>query len=436
VGRKFFYDARVTSGNGEANCNVCHPAADKDDLAWDLGLPFAGLTPNPNPNALGGGNGMFNPLKGPMTPLTLRGIKDSGPMFWRGDLTTAGDTQNERSNFRNGIPVVFEALNGLDAALPAQNLDQLTDWALSIVPPPNPHRPLNNVLNADQNAGMRKFVGMAGATEGGVIFCVTCHRLNPSLGQFGTGGENTVEGEPQLFKVTQLRTTYDKVGMFGQTDGEVGDARNVGGPRTSPGPQIRASGTLHDGSSAGVEEFLTAGVFQLTMDELRQVTDFTYAFPSNLAAVVGQQATLRPNSGADVRARVDLLRDRARTNFVLPGNVTTSECDLIAKANVGGRMRGFLFQRATGDFLDDSGAVMSEAAVRGLGNTAGQEVTFTCVYPGGGRRLAIDRDLDGVLDANEVVADPQGFGGLLAALTAIIALLQALGNLGSIGSGS
>jgi cytochrome c peroxidase len=428
VGRKFFYDARITSSNGEANCNVCHPSADKDDLPWDLGTPFFGVTPNPNPfAAIPMAGATFSPLKGPMTPLTLRGIKDSGPMFWRGDITTAGDTQNERLNFRNGFGIVFEALNGLDGPLPPQSLDQLTDWALSIIPPPNPHRPISNVLNPSQMAGMGVF-----NTPGtdGPFACVTCHRLNPSLGQFGTGGENTFEGESQFFKVTQLRTTYDKVGMFGQTQGEPGDPDNIGGPRLNVGPQIRASGTLHDGSSAGADEFLTAGVFALNVTTLRQVVDFTYAFPSNLAPAVGQQVTLRPQSGTDVTGRVTLLRQRAQTNFVLPGNVTTSECDLIAKANMGGRMRGFLFRRATGDFLDDAGVPMSEDAVRALGRIAGQEVTFTCVYPGGGMRLGIDRDLDGVLDANEVPVGQGGLAELLAALTALFGLLQSLGTLG------
>jgi YVTN family beta-propeller protein len=431
VGRKFFYDARITSSNGEANCNVCHPSADKDDLPWDLGTPFFGVTRNPNPfAAIPIANATFNPLKGPMTPLTLRGIKDSGPMFWRGDITNAANPQDERTNFRNGFGIVFEALNGLDQPLPQASVDQLTDWALSIVPPPNPHRPLNNVLTASQAAGMNVFLGGVGPTDG-PFNCVTCHRLNAGLGQFGTGGENTFEGETQFFKVTQLRTVYDKVGMFGQPDGRNGDARTLGGPRVNVGPQIRASGTLHDGSSAGAEEFLTAGVFNLNATTLRQVVDFTYAFPSNLASVVGQQVTLRANSGADVEARIALLRQRAGTAFVLPGPTSSTECDLIAKANVQGAARGFLFQPASQSFIDDRGMPISDAALRALADTSGQEVTFTCVYPGGGRRLAIDRDLDGVLDASEAPLPPPPPADIfrvIAILQDIIRLLMSLGS--------
>jgi YVTN family beta-propeller protein len=452
VGRKFFYDARLTSSNGEANCNVCHPAADKDDLPWDLGTPFdADLKPNPNQFVNGfvdflglfGVNPTrnFNPLKGPMTPLTLRGIKDSGPMFWRGDITNDRDFLNERINFSEGFGIVFRALNGLDDPLPQPSIDQLTDWALSIIPPPNPHRTLNQVLTASQARGMDIYLngspnGMGGRVNTDVIFnCVTCHALNPGMGFFGTQGRNTIEGETQFFKVTQLRTVYDKVGMFGHTMADNGDARTNGGARVNVGPQIRASGTLHDGSAASPEEFLTAGVFQLNTQQLFDVVNFTFAFPSNFAPVVGQQVTLRAGSGADVNARIELLKQRAGTSFVLPGPQTMTECNLVARATVNGQQRGFLFQPATNNFLDSTGATVTDAQLRSF-----VPVTFTCAFPGGGRRLAIDRDQDNVVDGNDPMLNAAPNGGAappvdapaqpgLDALFQLIAALQALAAL-------
>jgi YVTN family beta-propeller protein len=442
IGRKFFYDSVRTSSNGEANCNVCHPSADKDDLAWDLGSPFAGLVRNTNPFvgglALGSsdpGGPFFNPLKGPMTVLTLRGIKDSGPMFWRGDATspTSGD---ERAAFQN-FNIVFEALLGREASLPQADFDAFTNWALTLVPPPNPHRPLNQALNANQLAGQGIFTnvgtGASGTTD--VIFvCNSCHALNPAQGFFGTGGMNSVEGETQFFKVTQLRTNYDKVGAFGKTDGTNGDARTLGGARNNVGPQVRGTGSLHDGSTMSPEEFLTAGVFQLTATELRQVVDFVYAFPTNLAPVVGQQVTLRADNAATVAPRIDLLRQRAGTAFVLPGNLNRTECDLVAKATVGGVTRGFLFQPAQNNFLDDRGMTISDTALRALAQMPGQEVTFTCVYPGGGRRIGIDRDLDGTLDALEQGVPtpnpnppPAGLDALIAVIMALLAFINGFG---------
>jgi len=318
-------------------------------------------------------------------------------MFWRGDITNQRDPFDERENFQ-GINVVFQALLGREAPLPQRDFDQLTDWALSLVPPPNPHRALDQRLNANQQEGMAVFTGARGPNDG-PFNCNTCHNLNPGQGFFGTRGENSVEGEPQDFKVTQLRTTYDKIGMFSQNSGTNGDPRTFGGARgRGLGPQIRGTGTLHDGSQGGAEDFLTDPQFQLTAAELRQVVDFVYAFPSNVAPVVGQQVTLRADSGQDVLARVDLLQQRAGTPFTLPGNQRTTECDLVAKGNVGGVERGFLFQPEARNFLDDQGQTISGADLRALARVAGQEITFTCIYPGGGRRFGIDRDLDGRLD--------------------------------------
>jgi hypothetical protein len=399
-GRKFFYDARLGSSNGEANCNVCHPAGDKDDLAWDLGTPFFGLKPNPNPfvGGRGGGNmATFNPLKGPMTVLTLRGIADSGPLFWRGDMTNTVDTRDVRANFQ-GINIVFPALLGREDLLPQADFDKLTDWALSISPMPNPHRPLNNTLNQSQQAGMGVFMGAEGPNDGGAN-CNTCHNLDVAKGFFGTRGENSGEGETQVFKVTQLRTVYDKVGMFGRTNGGNGDARTQGGPRKKGiGDQIRGFGLQHDGAEAGPEDFLTKPQFQLSAEQLKEVVDFVFAFPSNLAPVVGQQVTLRSDSGSDTNARIDLLEQRSAAAFVLPGHGTATECDLAAKTVKDGKTRGFLFEPSTQSFLDDTGGRISDGDLRAIARTPGQEVTFTCIYPGGGRRFGIDRDLDGVLD--------------------------------------
>jgi DNA-binding beta-propeller fold protein YncE len=430
LGRAFFYDALLTSSNGEANCNVCHPAGDKDDLAWDLGSPFGTRTPNPNFTALGQPP-PFSPLKGPMTVLTLRGIKDSGPMFWRGEATNARNPLDERVNFQN-FNVVFEALLGREGPLAQPDFDLFTDWALSLVPPPNPHRPLDNVLTPAQQSGSFIFFGNEGSTD--FLICSSCHRTDPVRGSFGTGGEVSFENEPQFFKVTQLRTVYDKVGMFGATRGTLGDARTRGGPRIDLGPQIRGTGTLHDGSFAGVDEFLTFPIFSLDTRKLQAVTDFVYAFPSNLAPITGQQVTLHAESGPDARERVDLLMQRAAAPMQIPprpGDPIESftECDLVAKTVVDGSPRGFVFEPGASGFRDDLGMLLPVDAVLSLGNRPGEPITFTCLYPRGGRRAGIDRDLDGVLDGNESVDGLEGLARLLSVLQQLTQLLELLKQL-------
>jgi len=403
AGRKFFYDALLTSSNGEANCNVCHPAGDKDDLAWNFGSPFAGVGSNTNSEAPGGERSMaeVNPLKGPMTVLTLRGLNDGGPMFWRGEATNDVDPLDERANFQN-FNVVFEALLGRETPLTQEDFDAFTDWALSIVPPPNPNRPLSNQLNSSQAAGEALFFG--GSVDGGVLDCNTCHFTDPAQGFFGTKGDFFPEN--QDFKVTGLRPVYDKIGAFGRNTGRAGDPRVRGGARTEAGPQIRGYGTLHDGSMGSIEEFITTPGFIVDETRIAQIADFVLAFPANLAPVVGQQVTLRADSGADVFERIDLFEQRAGAPFAMPGNRAVTECELVAKVIIDGSERGFLFRPSSGQFIDDAGKVIPSDSLRSLAQTPGQEITFTCMYPGGGLRLALDRNQDGMFDRDATVPIP------------------------------
>ncbi|MBT8464449.1 MAG: hypothetical protein KJO57_07180, partial [Deltaproteobacteria bacterium] len=93
IGRNFLYDAVETSSNGEASCSSCHVFGDMDDLAWDLGDPdaaaFANLNPSPPAVDFDPINDLkpFDPLKGPMTTQSFRGMVNAGPMHWRGDRT-------------------------------------------------------------------------------------------------------------------------------------------------------------------------------------------------------------------------------------------------------------------------------------------------------------------------------------------------------------
>src|SRR5262249_24291964 len=89
AGRRFLYDARLTSSNGEASCASCHLFADVDGPAGDLGNPDDVVKPNFNPLGPTGSRPPFHPLKGPMTTQTLHGMAEQGPMHWRGDRTGA-----------------------------------------------------------------------------------------------------------------------------------------------------------------------------------------------------------------------------------------------------------------------------------------------------------------------------------------------------------
>ncbi|MDX2165767.1 MAG: YncE family protein [Deltaproteobacteria bacterium] len=397
-GRPLLYDAHFTSSNGEASCSSCHVFGDFDSLAWDLGNPDEVVINNPLPvriPAILGTFEDFHPLKGPMTTQSLRGMANHGSMHWRGDRTAGndpgGDSGDENGAFLKFNPA-FEGLVGRDAPLTPAEMQEFADFILTVTYPPNPIRRLDGVLSGQQAAGQALYNGRI---TDALFNCNGCHTLDANAGFFGSDGATTFEGETQMFKVPHLRNVYQKVGMFGSPG--VANA----------GPQIRGFGILHDGSVDTVFNFLGASVFSLTNAEQRQLEQFVFAFDSNLKPSVGQQTTITSTTNVNVNDRVTLLEQRD----------DLGECDVIVKAAIAGVARG-AYRLADGTFQWDrvGEAPISDADLRLLAATPGQELTFTCVPPGAGQRLGVDRDFDGYFDRDELdfgtdPADAESFPG-------------------------
>jgi YVTN family beta-propeller protein len=403
AGRRFLYDAVATSSNGEASCSTCHVFGDLDSLAWDLGNPDDSVLNNPLPSRIPafGIEKDFHPLKGPMTTQSLRGLANHGSMHWRGDRTGGNDPGgspfDEDAAFKK-FNVAFPGLLGAEAQLPAADMQAFTDFILTVTYPPNPIRGLDSDLTNQQQNGRNVYFGPI--TD--VVFnCNGCHTLNPGLGFFGGDGFDTFEGETQMFKVPHLRNAYQKVGRFGM-------------PQDAPvGPQIRGFGFLHDGSIDTIFRFLGASVFQLSSGEQRQLEQFVLAFDSNLAPVVGQQTTLTATNDDVADTRIGLLVQRA---------LVAGECDVVVKGNIDGEQRGAWLTPAGVFQLDRaSDPPRDDATLRSLANSPGQELTYTCVPPGEGRRQGVDRDDDGFFDRDELDAgtDPADAASFPGALTPI-----------------
>ena len=430
-GRFMLYDAVRTSSNGEASCSSCHVFGDLDQLAWDLGNPDDVVTTNSIPINLvvaagdqngGAENNQFHPMKGPMTTQTLRGLSTSGGMHWRGDrvdgflgFDSPYTNGNEALNFDNFI-VAFPGLVGLDEApsSPALQADMglFTDFALQMTLPPNPVRSLDNVLTADQTAGSNFYNGTRcadGICIGQLGFtCNGCHTLNAAQGFFGTGTRASFENETQIFKIPHLRNLYQKVGMFGMPAVDF----NNSGDNAHKGNQIRGFGYLHDGSTDTLFRFFQATVFNNANGsgfnggdaQRRQMEQFMLAFPSDLAPVVGQQVTDNGTALGDLGTRIALLKTRAGTSFtsLTMGGVVT-ECNLVVKGNYAGEARGFLYAPGAGNYVSDraADAPYTQAQLDASAD-AGEPLTYTCAPPGSGTRMAIDEDLDGVRDRDEL----------------------------------
>jgi YVTN family beta-propeller protein len=389
-GRPVLYDAMNTSSNGEASCSSCHVFADFDSLAWDLGNPDDVPLPNNNPFVVGSG-GPFHPLKGPMTTQSLRGMAKAGPMHWRGDRSGAnnpgGSALDEDADFKRFI-IAFSGLLGRADAISDADMQAFTDFILQVTYPPNPVRALDNSLTPAQQAGHDLYFGR---NTDIVANCNGCHTLDPASGFFGTQGNSSIEGETQEFKVPHLRNAYQKVGMFGMAP--VGFFR--GGDNAGKGAQVRGFGFLHDGSTDTLFRFHGASVFNTNDTERSNLEQFVLAFDTNLAPIVGQQVTLTSTNSATVGSRIDLLIARANVG----------ECDLVVKGTLAGGQRGWLRQ-LSGMFQSDraSEALLTDAQLRTQAATAGQERTYTCVPPGSGLRVGVDRDEDGFFDQDEIDA--------------------------------
>ena len=418
-GRVFGNDAFFSSANGESSCGSCHIFGDHDDLAWDLGNPDDTVTSSPMTIkisiAAGGsvngdaGTNEFHPMKGPMTTQTFRGMQNHGPLHWRGDRSNGafGSGTSPTLSFNNFI-VAFPGLLGRSTAPTTAQMNEFTNYALSIMQPPNPNANLDGTLTTDQQAGKTFYTGSrlsdgSALISGAGFNCNGCHTLDPANGFFGTNGDASFENEQQIMKIAHLRNAYTKVGMFGLPPTNFLN----NGDNGNKGDQIRGFGVLHDGSIDGVFRFFQATVFNSDSDSgfnggdtlRRQVEQFTLAFPSDFAPIVGQQTTLNPSNSAVAGPRIDLMIARAGTNYnskYAGGNVP--ECDLVVKGVVGGAQRGWVRQ-SNGTFKSDraSEATLTDSQLRALANAAGSELTYTCVPPGNGPRVGIDRDEDGYL---------------------------------------
>jgi len=423
-GRKFLYDAQLTSGHGDVACATCHVFGNFDNIAWDLGDPQGKFVPYSEAPwvtfaPLGPSKTGFDPMKGPMTTQTLRGLLNLEPFHWRGD----------RQNFQhfNGAFVGLMGMNGncslsgtpcssADGCLAGESclglsnaeMDTFTDFIMTVNLPPNPYRNLDNTMPAtitvpSQNGGGQTANGNPnnGANiyvnqnlDAGTFSCNTCHALPTGTSTNLFNGN--LEGESQDFKIPQLRNMYEKVGFDVIRPNILnGNASNIGLPQ-----QKRGYGVLHDGS-VSMTEFLAANIFTSSTQQERDLFAFLLAFGSESVPCIGRQQSV--DSGNKSNATV------ISTINTLIAQAATGGCDLIIKGSLGGVAKGYVYNRGTSLFDPDSllESGIAESTLRASVG-ASDVITYSGVAPGAGRRLGIDRDRDTFLDRTElaVATDP------------------------------
>jgi len=404
-GRPFLYDTRL-SGHGDGSCATCHVFGDVDSVAWDLGDPYGAIVADPNTFLNPNGPPPFHPMKGPMTTQSLRGLADHGPMHWRGDrsggLVPGGDPLDELAAFEQ-FNQAFVGLLGAAHPLPAASMTAFAQFALTIRYPPNPTRLLDDTLTPDAAAGATVFQSSG---------CLLCHQ-----GPAGDANGLSVDlSRPDVtfpagvsiasFKVPHFRNLYTKVGMFAQSEAGFEDF-GVNFPATPfLGDQIRGFGFFHDGNKG--DAALQDATLNHTPAQHDALAAFLFARDTGMKPAVGEQVVAHAGSVADAAtvARRDLLAARA----------SAGDCDLVVKAVANGEPRGGLF--VLGVVVRDRAGEppASLATVWNAAAAADAEQVWTCVPPGSGVRMGIDRDEDGARDGDERDAgtnpgDPLDFPG-------------------------
>ncbi len=368
AGRGFLFDARL-SGNGTMSCATCHIDADLDGIAWDLGDPGGAMVTVTGTNAAAHETApitrSIHPMKGPLTTQTLRGMQAGSPFHWRGD----------RPTLQSFNPTFDKLMGGTQLA--TADINALTAYLLTLRHHPNPNRNANNSFPISFASGS--------PTNGRTLFndhvkshCVTCHA--------GAQGSNNNVDDFRLtdsrdqVKTPPIRTVYQRLFLN----------------RTAGAQNITGYGLGRDGTGQG--SFLPTVHFY-DLDSL-EGTDF-----ADVKAYVLCFDTGTPQSAAVARtvSAANMTQAAAITDIsLLESQSSSSQNDLVVQGIVGGAQRSFSYNRNTFRYVSDKSGETPLTRNQLLALLGPDDaLTFTGTLIGQGLRRGGDRNLNGVLDADE-----------------------------------
>lgn len=387
-GRFHHINARNSNSSGTADfatCNSCHPDGHLDRLGWHIGAFTGNTTLNPRD--------VDQDDKGQMITLSLRRIRDTPPLHWRGD-------RDDLSDFN----AAFAGLLG-GQQLANEELDEFVSFIFTLAYPPNFEQSPDRQYSARAKSGFSCFLNPATPAHdvtldiAGTTQDVTCGRCHGMDGAAGTNNQvnNDVANNPNPHDAagfpasqpldedaTQLRGLFDKKS----------DIATVG---TFQFP-VTGFGFGHNHLTNTVEEFVDLGVFALLSSAQRNdIKEFLREFDSGLAPTTAQTVALNSRTLADGTFTVTHLENGVVANdnglvvrgwFVNAGVVTPI---------------GLLYDPASGNYVGDTVAIpqVPLSVLVATAQSGDGEFYFMGVPVGSGIRLALDRDMDALLDGDE-----------------------------------
>ncbi|MBX2882440.1 MAG: beta-propeller fold lactonase family protein [Granulosicoccus sp.] len=365
-GRRILYDTHFTSGTGHTSCASCHVDGRTDRLGWQLsdGLGTLSTVPRAS-NSLPGnviGTDTISSNKHVMTTQTLLDIMEHPRFHWRGDRETIDDF--------NGT---FVSLMGRQNQISVADMNDFKAFLETLWLPPNPYRNLDNsrpqtVTLPDGSTATSNRIGSntVDALRGGGNSnnCLMCH-MGQGNATRNFGANREIDSN---IIAPALPALYDKMGFTFNRSG---------------------FGFFHHGGADLFEATRTrqflAEILTLEGPEGPLVGNEVRQAPH---AGMGRQLTIGSTPGQSELSQLDQLISIANSS---------NWAELIAHARINNRQRGFAL--ASGELFDTD--IPSTTATRSDLLTIaanGDTVTFTLVASGMSTRLALDSDLDGVLN--------------------------------------
>ena len=378
-GRSHANNARF-SASQTSSCDSCHVDGHTDGLVWDLSA-------YEDPEGTANHQLAFGlDVKGPLKTQSLRALIETGPWHWRGEKRSLLD-------FNAAFAGLLEnQVGGQASPLANDQFAYIIFYMGGFSYPPNalqPHdrRPTTRALLGSRIFARKPVLGSA--------TCASCHQL-----PLGTANEIVASTEGTMAKTIvtpQLRGVAEKLSDPHVIGGDFGTRTELG------------AGLGHGGVRSSFIDFLrqepiaTPGVrrFNLTPAEELGLETFLEEFDTGLAPSTGFQVTANAANAAAVEAgELAHLIEQARAGH----------CDLIFRRGlvpVGGHsiFEAGLFDPASGLFLQaraGAPAIDPHQLILDAQN-AGRPVTFSGVPLWMGRPMALDRDMDDILDHDELL---------------------------------